>query len=153
MQESLCCENLQMTNKSIWLTNKFQETFGDGEIRQHYANSQSTNQNRQGAISRVSAVQESTRSPRWQQSGGRNIGSHQQCRLRTDDTEVTAAHHSIRRHLYDSMHVCVCVCVCVSMCVGVCVCMCVCMCMCVCVCARVCSEVKIAFLIARKEIM
>jgi len=39
------------------------ETFGDGSGR-NYSNSQTVNQNRQDAISRVSAVEESARGPR-----------------------------------------------------------------------------------------
>ena len=68
-----------------WQTTSMEEkeTLGDGCGR-NYANSQSANQNRQDAISRVSAVQNSARGPRWEhwRSGGWNIQSHQQCRLR-----------------------------------------------------------------------
>jgi len=61
------------------------ETFGDGSGR-NYSNSQTVNQNRQDAISRVSAVEESARGPRckhWQ-SGCCNTRLHQQYKLRMD---------------------------------------------------------------------
>jgi len=46
------------------------------------------NQSKQDTISRVSAVQNSVRGPRWEQwqSGGWNTRSHQQCRLRRDSS-------------------------------------------------------------------
>ena len=61
------------------------ETFADGGGR-NYANNYFSNQSRQDAISRVSAVQKSARGPRWElwRSGGWNIRSHQRCRLQRD---------------------------------------------------------------------
>ena len=81
------------------------ETIGDGGGRK-YDNSQFSNQNRQDAISRVSAVQNSAR--------GSDVRALTVWRLKHTVTStvqtasewqpVTAAHHSIWRHLYDSMH-------------------------------------------------
>jgi len=73
-----------------WQTDSMdaKEAFGDG-CGSKYANSQSANQHRHNTISRVSAVQKSVRSLRckhWQ-SGGWNIRSHQQCRLRRDGND------------------------------------------------------------------
>jgi len=64
------------------------ETIGDGGGRK-YANSQFSDQNRQDAISRVSAVQNSAKGPRWEhwRSSGRNTRSHQQCRLRRNGND------------------------------------------------------------------
>ena len=61
------------------------ETFADGGGR-NYANNYFSNQSRQDAISRVSAVQKSARGPRWElwRSGVWNIRSHQRCRLQRD---------------------------------------------------------------------
>ena len=82
------------------------ETIGDGGGRK-YANRQSSNQNRQDAIiSRVSAVQNSTRGPRWKhwRSGGWKTLSVQaanewqpQLRLLTTSSGGTCM-------TYDSMH-------------------------------------------------
>ena len=84
MQTILCWE-------SIWLTNSFYGCEVDiwgwrWHSCSNYSNSQFSNQNRQDVISRVSAVQESARGPRWKhsQSSGSNLRSHQQCRLRRD---------------------------------------------------------------------
>jgi len=67
---------------------KLKETFGAGSGR-NYSNSQFFNQNRQDAISRVSAVQISARGPKWEhwRSGGWNTRSHQQCRLQRDGND------------------------------------------------------------------
>ena len=85
------------------------ETLGDGCGR-NYANGQSANQNRQDAISRVSAQTRLCRIA--QEARGKNtdglaveIYSH----INSAGCEgmamtVTAAHHSILRHLYTSMH-------------------------------------------------
>jgi len=64
------------------------ETNKDGGGRK-YANSQLFDQNRQDAISRVSAVQNSARGPRCEhwRSGGWNTWPHQQCRLRRDGND------------------------------------------------------------------
>jgi len=76
---------------SIWMTNKFHG--GERDVWkwlwQNYADRQSANPNRQNTFSRVSAVQESARSPRWEHSQfvGWNVRSHQQCRLRRDDRD------------------------------------------------------------------
>ena len=81
------------------------ETIGDGGGRQ-YANSQFSDQNRQDAISRVwlckiarEAQGESTDGLANETHGHINsVGCEGMA------TTVTAAHHSIWRHLYDSMH-------------------------------------------------
>jgi len=77
----------------------------DGSGRK-YASRQFSHQHRQDAISRVSAVQNSARGPKWEhsRSGSWNTQSHQQCRLQRDGTIVTAAHHFTWRHLYNSMY-------------------------------------------------
>jgi len=74
-------EVFELQKKSL----EAKETIGDGGGRK-YANSQFFNQSKQDTISRVSAVQNSVRGPRWEhwRSGGWNTRSHQQCRLRRD---------------------------------------------------------------------
>ena len=74
------------------------ETIGDGGGRK-YANSQFSDQNRQDAISRVEARGESTDGLADETHGHINSAG---CEGMA--TTVTAAHHSIWRHLYDSMH-------------------------------------------------
>ena len=81
------------------------EMIGDGGGR-NYANTQFSDQNRQDAISRVSAVQNSA-SARGDSTGSLAAETHGH--INSADCEgmamrVTATHHSIWRHLYDSMH-------------------------------------------------
>jgi len=59
------CRKVHAGEVSEWQKNSMaaKETIGDGGGRK-YANSQFSDQNRQDAISRVSAVQNSARSPR-----------------------------------------------------------------------------------------
>ena len=81
------------------------ETIGDGGGSK-YANSQFSDQNRQDAISRVSAVQNSARA-RGESSDGLADETHSHINSAGCEgmaTTVTAAHHSIWRHLHDSMH-------------------------------------------------
>jgi len=77
------------------------ETIGDGGGWK-YANSQFSDENRQDAISRVSAVQNSVGGPRWEhwRSGGWNTLSHQQCRLQRDGNDIYGCPPIYRRHLY-----------------------------------------------------
>ena len=81
------------------------ETIGDCGGRK-YANSQFSHQNRQDAISRVSTVQNSAE---VRALTGLAAETHGHIRVNSTGCEgmamtVTAAHHSIWRHLYDSMH-------------------------------------------------
>jgi len=81
------------------------EMIGDGGGRK-YANSQFSDQNRQDAISRVSAVQNSERA-RGESTDGLAAETHGHINSACCEemvTTVTADHHSIWRHLYDSMH-------------------------------------------------
>ena len=81
------------------------ETIGDGGGRK-YANSQFSDQNRQDAISRASAVQ-TAREARGESTDGLANETYGHINSAGCDgmaTTVTAAHHSIWRHLYDSMH-------------------------------------------------
>jgi len=80
------------------------ETIGEGGGRQ-YANSQFSDQNRQDAISRVSAV--AVREARGESTDG--LADETRSHINSAGCEgmattVTAAHHPIWRHLYDSMH-------------------------------------------------
>ena len=83
------------------------ETIGDGGGRK-YANSQFSIQNRQDAISRVSAVQDSSSglTPGESTDGlaAETHGHINSAGCKGMATTVTAAHHSIWMHLYDSMH-------------------------------------------------
>jgi len=69
------------------------ETIGDGDCRK-YANSQFSDQNRQDAISRVSAVQNS--------AADETHGHINSACCEGMATTVMAAHHSICRNLYDA---------------------------------------------------
>jgi len=89
----------------VYWRSEAKETIGDGGGRK-YDNSQFSNQNRQGAISMVSAVQNSERF-RGESTDGLAAETH--CHINSAGCEgmvttVTAAYHSIWRHLYDSMH-------------------------------------------------
>jgi len=81
------------------------ETIGDGGGRK-YANSQYSDQNRQDAIRRVSVVQNSARGPSESTEGlvDETQGHINSAGCEEMATTVTAAHHSIWRHLYDCMH-------------------------------------------------
>ena len=83
------------------------ETLGDGCGR-NYANSQSANQNRQNAISRVSkTVCRIARVARGESTEGLAVETYGHINSAGCEgmaTTVTAAHHSIYRHMYDSMH-------------------------------------------------
>jgi len=84
------------------------ETIGKGGGRK-YANSQFSNQNRQDAISRVLAVQNSATGPRWEHWRSLRLAAQKHSHISSAGCEgmattVTAAHHSIWWHLYDSMH-------------------------------------------------
>jgi len=82
------------------------ETIGNGGGRK-YANNQFSDQNRQDAISRVTAVQNSVRGPRPGEStdglANETHGHINSAGCEGMATTFTAAHHSIWRHLYDSM--------------------------------------------------
>jgi len=101
------CRKVYAGEVSEWQKNPVaaEEAIGHGGGGK-YANSQFSDQSRQDAISRVSAVQNSARGPRWEdwRSGGWNTRSHQQCRLRRNGNDSYSCHHSVWRHLYDSMH-------------------------------------------------
>ena len=79
------CRKVYVGEVSEWQKNPMaaKETTGDGGGRS-YAISQFSDQNRQDAISRVSAVKNSARGPRCEhwRSGGWKTRSHQLCRLR-----------------------------------------------------------------------
>jgi len=86
--------------------NSLNSTIRDGR---KYANSQFSDQSRQDAISKVSAVPNSARGPtrRGESTDGLADETHGHINSASCEgmaTTVTAAHHSICRHLYDSMH-------------------------------------------------
>ena len=81
------------------------ETIGDGGGRK-YANSQFSDQNRQVAISRCRLCR-IAREARGESTDGLADETHGHINSAGCEgmaTTVTAAHHSIWRHLYDSMH-------------------------------------------------
>ena len=81
------------------------ETIGDGGGRK-YTNSQFSNQNRQDAISRLSLCR-IAQEARGESTDGLATETHGHINSAGCEgmaMTVTAAHHSIWRHLYDSMH-------------------------------------------------
>jgi len=85
------------------------ETLGDGRGR-NYTNSQSAHQNRRDAISRVSAqarLRRIAQEARGKNTDGLTVETYSHINSAGCEgmaMTVTAAHHSISRHLYTSMH-------------------------------------------------